>query len=120
MKRLTKKQIEDARLTFWIVWTILISVPVSWIGWLFSGGSWWGSPIAVIISVVTAYNVFEFWLKRRQETADNTLILCYCGHTASDHDPEKCWHSDSPIGQYTRDCLCGRYTPRFWQMLRRT
>jgi hypothetical protein len=87
-------------------------------------GSWWASPVIVIISTVVAYNTFEWWLRNRQAQADNTIVLCYCGHSSDEHgavyDMDRACYYGHDKERGVTPCYCGVYKPRFWQMSGRT
>ena len=123
--RLSKKQVEKARAIFWVSWAIVIGWPTSILVmvWTLNEKIWWGTLVSTVVIIVLGHNVFEFWLKRRQERATNTIVLCYCAHEKDEHKNDRhCLHAGPlPGGNgVKRDCLCLDYAPRFWQMARRT
>lgn len=121
MSPLSKKEVRSARITFWFVWSALVSAPASLAAWILTEGEWWAAPITLTVSTVCAYNFFESWLSRRQWRGKNTIVLCVCGHENDEHkDDKQCLHAKAVPGQgfLRRDCSCTSYSAQFWQMSR--
>ncbi|QED11659.1 membrane protein [Arthrobacter phage Qui] len=119
---MSRKDIQSARLVFWTIWTVSITMPIS-VTLHILIGTLWVYPVVSMVSTVIGFNYCEWLIKRRQWRADNTIVLCHCGHEQIEHkDDKNCLHAGlgGHGGILKRDCVCVWYAPRFWRMSGRT
>lgn len=124
MEHLSKRESEKARKGFWIAWALCVMLPISTYTVVVSINTklWWLSPVTTFVLTFLGYHVFEYWLRNRQRTAQNTIILCACGHEREDHKNDKhCLHVSMYGGHpfLRRDCVCTWYAAKFWTMSNR-